>query len=57
MLVSQFILRYFGFNIKTKLIEGPVVYLHSFSACKPQRRTTSVQETKINVGYKDIENL
>ena len=43
MPASQPILRHFGFDIKTKLIEGPVKYLHSFGAYKPQRRTISVQ--------------
>jgi len=42
MLVSQPILRHFRFNIKTKLIEGPVKYLYGFSAHKSQRRTISV---------------
>ena len=43
MLASQPILKYFGFNIKTKLIEGPVKYLYSFSTYKLQRYTISVQ--------------
>ena len=34
MPASQPILRYFGFNIETKLIEGPVEYLHGFGARK-----------------------
>ena len=40
---SQPVLRHFGFNIKTKLIEDPVEYLHSFGAHEPQCRTTSIQ--------------
>jgi GNAT superfamily N-acetyltransferase len=43
MPASQPVLRYVGFNIETKLIEGPVEYLHGFGAREPQRRTTSVQ--------------
>jgi hypothetical protein len=43
MLASQPILRHFGFNIKTKLINSPVKYLHSFSTYKPQYYTTSIQ--------------
>ena len=43
ILVSQPILRHFGFNIKTKLIKGLVEYLYSFSTHKPQCRTISVQ--------------
>jgi len=34
MLVSQPVLRYFRFDIKTKLIEGPVKYLYGFGACE-----------------------
>jgi hypothetical protein len=42
MLVSQPVLKYFRFNIKTKLIEGLVEYLYGFSAYKLQRRTISI---------------
>ena len=32
MLASQPVLKYFGFNIKTKLIKGLVEYLYGFNA-------------------------
>ena len=43
MLASQPVLRYFGFNIKTKLIKGLVKYLYGFSAYEPQCYIISVQ--------------
>jgi hypothetical protein len=43
ILVNQPVLKYFNFNIKTKLIKGLVEYLYSFSTCKPQYHTKSIQ--------------